>query len=46
MTIVYTVNFIGIGVALGDHFCHVESAAVRDPTFWTFKVGMICNANI
>ena len=27
-------------MALGDQFCHVESAAVRDPTFWTFTVGM------
>ena len=33
---------VGIGVALGDQFCYVESAAVRDQTFWTFTVGKIC----
>ena len=35
-----------IGVALGDDFCHVESASIHDPMVWNFTVGMICNANI
>ena len=35
------ISLSGIGVALGDQFCHAESAAVCDPTFWTFTVGKI-----
>jgi len=29
-----------VGVAVGTEFCGAESAAVRDPTFWTVTIGM------
>ena len=30
-----------LGVALGTEYCGPESAAIHDPRFWTFTVGMV-----
>ena len=30
-----------LGVALGTEYCGAESAAIYDPKFWTFTVGMV-----
>ena len=29
----------GIGIAVGNEFCNVESPALRDPIIWTVTIG-------
>jgi len=37
----YNAYTLMLGVALGTEYCGAESAAIYDPRFWTFTVGMV-----